>query len=415
MQATPPVAVDGVVVIGTIAFNFQGSPTFDPLVWPSYDVITALRPSDGSVLWQRPNPGYNPVYGVERLSEADGILIVSNAGQLIAMRPSDGSVLWQIIRGSVVPPVVDRGVIYANDDQGLYATRLSDGKLLWQLPEQLLWQLSPLAATAPIDVAILRPVVSGDVLYSGSIGRLVALHASDGVILWQTSVATSSPTPTPTPNPTGRNHLYVPGPSPSLIHPLAVVGGHLYVSADIGLLLVRTSDGQVDGLIASQPRSHTVVPILIDGTLYFAVTDGAPTQTTFSLQTSDQKLLWRVPPGVPGGAIVAAEDGVIYLDSGVIVESEDGIVYLDSGSLLAIRLSDGTVLWHASLAPLPGGLAASDGGHLYISQLIGYEGRLDTCAASNVQLGTVTQLSKKDGSISWVAHIPAARLPVVRS
>ena len=107
------------------------------------------------------------------------------------------------------------------------------------------------------------------------------------------------------------------------------------------------------------PHPPSVVPILIDGTLYLTVIDVAPNhQMTFSLQTSDQKLLWRLPLGVPGGAIVAAEDGVIYLES---------------GSLLAIRLSDGTVLWHA---PLPDGLAVSGAGHLFFSQTIGYVGHL---------------------------------------
>jgi outer membrane protein assembly factor BamB len=380
--------MDGIVVISTKASTANGGPAYE---WDrrSYDLITALRASDGSVLWQHPDPLYG---GVDNLGDDRGMLLLSNTNHLIAMHHSDGAVLWQIARGSWgrLPPVFEGDVIYASDSQGLYATRLSDGQLLWQLP--------PLAATpssgtaGTVAYAYLRPIVSGDVVYAGSLDTLVAVRATDGAILWQTSIAPAVATPTP--NPTGRNHVYTPGPSPIPLQPVAVVGGQLYVSADDeGLLLVRTLDGDVDGQIPTQAQTHTVVPVLIDGTLYFGVADVAPNQITFSLQSSDQKLLWRVPRGAAGDAIIAAEDGVIYLE----------LIYLESRSLLAIRISDGTVLWYA---PLPEGRSASDGGHLYFSQSTGY---ISICASSRAPLGAVTQLSKKDGSISWVTGIPAAR------
>lgn len=383
LQVTNPAVADGVVIIGTTASTANGAPADSPLVRRSYDVITSLRASDGSVLWQRPDP----LYGVDNLSADRGTLIVSTWNQLTAMRPSDGTVLRQTTRGSWVPPVFDQDVIYTSDSQGLYAIRLSDGQLLWQLPPLAATPSSGTGAYLRPTGAYLRPVVSGGVVYAGSLNTLVAVRATDGTILWQTSVAPSAATPTP--NPTGRNHTSVPGPAPIPLQPVAVARGQLVVSADDkDILLVRTNDGHVDGQIPSQAQTHTVVPVLIDGTPYLAVTNVAPNQATFSLQTSDQKLLWQVRLGAPGAAIVAAEDGVIYLDS---------------GSLLAIRLTDGTVLWHA---PIPEGLIASDAGHLYFTQSTGY---IDICASSHTQLGTVTQLSKKDGSISWVTHIPAAR------
>jgi len=113
--------------------------------------------------------------------------VVSGVSYVSALRASDGSLLWRRKLGDFVfNPNTDEALAYANgvvflsDRANIYAVRASDGSQLWK-------------ATLPEDTS---PVAVGDgmvytLLWSDGAGmQLVALDASTGAILWQSATLT---------------------------------------------------------------------------------------------------------------------------------------------------------------------------------------------------------------------------------
>lgn len=382
LQATDPVLVDGIVFVGVMAYeSAHGGPGADS-VRRSYDMIAALRPSDGTLLWQRPDP----TLGVTNLSVARGMLIVNSSNRVVAMRPSDGTVLWQLARGSEsyqnwAPPAFDQETLYASDGLGLYAARLSDGQLLWQLPS--LAAVGCDSGLCPGYSAFSRPLVAGGTVFVGAMdGPVAAVRAADGAVLWQTFVLPAS---TGTGGKLGRTSVNVAPPVPTQTRLVAVAGGHLYVWGEHALMVLRTDDGRLDGLAPGLPRTSFIEGLVIDGTPYFGVTEVTPDQTMYSLRTTSGMALWHVRLDSAPGTMVAADGGVIYVGG---------------GRLFAIRLSDGEVHWRSFEHRLP---TVAGSGHLYMSQ----SGHLNMCIPSRDQLVTVTGLREDDGSVSWRTQLNA--------
>src|SRR5260221_2344092 len=91
--------------------------------------VAALRASDGTMLWQRPVP-----FAFQWLSVSQGLLLLTVNDAIAAVQVSDGTLRWLAAHGALSPPVVDQGVIYANEGSGgVTALRLSDGHLLWHI------------------------------------------------------------------------------------------------------------------------------------------------------------------------------------------------------------------------------------------------------------------------------------------
>jgi outer membrane protein assembly factor BamB len=139
--------------------------------------IYALRAGDGSLLWRRPTDGDG--LGVPAVS-ATGVYLVTRlvlgTSQIVtALRPADGGLIWQQSGGLSLSSgaTLAGGVLYIGGDQAAYALDAGNGSILWQrqVPDQ-------------IDLA---PVVQGATLYLQSLEdpSVEALNLSDGSSRWR--------------------------------------------------------------------------------------------------------------------------------------------------------------------------------------------------------------------------------------
>jgi outer membrane protein assembly factor BamB len=128
----------------------------------------ALNTSDGSSLWQTAPRG---IASAPPTLAGDTLYIASDA--LLALKASDGSVRWQRPQSAAIAdhaPVVADGVVYVGSSV-VFAYRTDDGAPLWD---------------TFIGDGMNSPVVVGDVVYVGSEQRntLAALDRHDGSTLW---------------------------------------------------------------------------------------------------------------------------------------------------------------------------------------------------------------------------------------
>jgi len=117
----------------------------------------------------------------------EGLVVVgSSEGVVVALNEADGGERWRTkVNGEVLaaPAVSTKSVIVRTVDGKLRGLAPDTGKELWQY-EQPVPRLS-LRGTA-------RPVISGDAVICGfDNGKVVALNATDGSLLWETTVAPS--------------------------------------------------------------------------------------------------------------------------------------------------------------------------------------------------------------------------------
>jgi outer membrane protein assembly factor BamB len=118
-------------------------------------------------------------YG-SQITIAGGVAYVGSATRAFyALRASDGSLLWSTnLNGSAIAsPVVSDGVVYVatyaeNTPVYIFALRASDGKQFWHYNTQTnLWN---------------NFTIDHGFIYTTSHDGAVALHASDGLPLWDT-------------------------------------------------------------------------------------------------------------------------------------------------------------------------------------------------------------------------------------
>lgn len=114
------------------------------------------------------------------------VLVGSSEGSVIALNAADGAERWRVkVNGEVLsPPAVSpHAVLVRTVDGRLRGLAPDTGKELW-VYEQPTPRLS-LRGTA-------HPVVAGDAVICGfDNGKVVALNATDGSLLWETTVAPS--------------------------------------------------------------------------------------------------------------------------------------------------------------------------------------------------------------------------------
>jgi outer membrane protein assembly factor BamB len=159
-----------------------------PLLPPDSDTTTvtvdALRASDGSPLWSRTLPRDAPT--PFQLTVVNRVVYVrSEADTIEALRASDGSLLWHSISRTpfVSLPSVTDGVVYAGAQDGhLYALRASDG-----FP---LWTYTSLTPPQPFPSI----VADGMVFLNLQDGSMDVLRASTGVLLWRYTPRVPTPT-----------------------------------------------------------------------------------------------------------------------------------------------------------------------------------------------------------------------------
>lgn len=199
--------------------------------------VSALDASTGELLWRYDNSVANTSWPVV----SDGrVYIMSSGGRVIALDGMTGTVLWQykasaglFLEPSIDEPIVSGGVVYFRGNSGLYALDAITGRLLWRYKVEdvedggssseivvsrgivyagfydgytyaldagtgdLLWRSETGVLRRPLTDSLRgsSPVVSGGVVYTGSVGygtrfngRVSALAASTGEVLWQYEV-----------------------------------------------------------------------------------------------------------------------------------------------------------------------------------------------------------------------------------
>ncbi len=115
----------------------------------------------------------------------EGLVVVgSSEGAVIALNAADGAERWRVkVNGEVLsaPAVSPHAVLVRTVDGKLRGLAPDTGKELWQY-QQSVPRLS-LRGTA-------KPIVAGDAAICGfDNGKVVALNASDGSLMWETTVA----------------------------------------------------------------------------------------------------------------------------------------------------------------------------------------------------------------------------------
>lgn len=152
--------------------------------------VRALRAQDGTQLWRRALAGGS---NIPQLSLSRGILYLQGVTALTALRASDGASLWTYhyqgepsngIPITAMAMAPDGGTIYIlTSAWQVCALRASDGAPRWctqaNTPSDPLIAASSVAADTT-GVYLLDQSSSTD-----SHTRVVALHATDGTLLWQ--------------------------------------------------------------------------------------------------------------------------------------------------------------------------------------------------------------------------------------
>jgi outer membrane protein assembly factor BamB len=246
----------------------------------------------------------------------------------------------------------DHGILYYEGYRGVYAARLQDGSLLWKR----------YLSTVPFGSVSLLAVIGGT-LFAQSNFMLYALHVSDGVLLWQYDLSKDFTAEKPSPVPLGSVAL------------LAVVDGTLFVQSDFMLYALHASDGvllwQHDlSKDFTAEESFLIKNVLItNGVLCFTSRiSNKEVYALFAIDSHSGSFLWKQEiGGYPDRSLLA--DGVFYVASdttlhayrlrdgfllwkrkGVngissVAVSEGLIIVRDTRNIYALRTSDQHFVW----------------------------------------------------------------------
>lgn len=150
--------------------------------------VVALSATDGGEVWRAE-------VGSEVLSTpvggADLVFVQTIDGRLLALERADGRIRWSFdnqvpvltLRGTASPVYRD-GIVYAGFANGMVAAvRAANGEPVWQHRVMLPEGRSELDRMVDVDGT---PVISEGILYVVAYqGRLKALRAGDGSLLWE--------------------------------------------------------------------------------------------------------------------------------------------------------------------------------------------------------------------------------------
>ncbi len=149
--------------------------------------ITVLDAGSGRVLWRLAIPKGDG-YARDGVVETNAVAYVgTNHGSVYALHAETGQLIWHSSQSASsfvdqdfiwITPVVSRGMVFAGSVEHLFAYRASDGKQLWQS--------SVRADGGPATG--MQPFVDNGVVYvvsSFPFGKLLALRASNGALIWQ--------------------------------------------------------------------------------------------------------------------------------------------------------------------------------------------------------------------------------------
>jgi outer membrane protein assembly factor BamB len=149
--------------------------------------LIALNAADGSIAWQRAIGGEALARPV--VSDAHAV-VYTNDGRLRVFSSFDGTDRWELtqrlppltLRGAADPLIVGSAVVAGFDNGRLLASSLDEGVLLWEAIISPPAGRSDLDRLADVDGAL--AAVGQDVYAAGYHGRVAALAAESGQVLW---------------------------------------------------------------------------------------------------------------------------------------------------------------------------------------------------------------------------------------
>ena len=309
----PPSYCDGVLYVNT----FKGD------TW-------AIDASDGSVLWRKvsgsPKPSTPAIVG-------DKVIVSSKDGTVTALTRKSGKLVWQIRTNAKVessPAVADGVVFFGATDGRLFAVNASNGHIRWAFDTGGRINASPSLADGRVCITTYAGSIfcvrqrDGHKLWSTYVkrdafryesfyasastdgrrlytiarsGKIVALDASNGRILW-TDQVNSLGYSTPA---VGRDRIFV-GDFNGGLRAYKKTNGRLLWRAHVG--------GRILG-----------APVIVGDLVFFSTLE----TETYAARTSDGKIVWRYGLGKysPG---IATEKTYYFSLNGMLVafDGRDG-------------------------------------------------------------------------------------------
>lgn len=157
--------------------------------------VIALDRADGRRLW---TSGISSQALAPAAIGAGVVVVQSVDGKLTGLSATDGKRLWRYERtepplslyGTARPVIVADAVLTGFASGKVVAVQIRTGKLLWELPVAQPQGRNEVERLVDVDVS---PVVVRNVLYAASYqGKIIALDAQSGRILWSRDVSTFS-------------------------------------------------------------------------------------------------------------------------------------------------------------------------------------------------------------------------------
>jgi len=243
------------------------------------------------------------------LKHADNILYANAGNSLVAYKIDPPNLLWTKAMDdkSWGSPFVSNGIVYSGSWDGkLYAIR-TDGTTAW--------------ISTDFDFWAAQPIVENGVVYAAAWEKLVALDASTGKVIWQSS----------TPN------------GATITSPVSYGDGRIYVGTAWGGLLCAFDSSNGNELWSSNFGGHPTPPTYRGGRVFAAAEHGGGNGYLKSFDAADGHLLWtsQVPVSNSGDAVSRAVFDGLYGHK-VFVTSQNGTAY-------AFQRSSGTLVWQAGV------------------------------------------------------------------
>lgn len=257
--------------------------------------VSAYNPKSGSRVWRTDLA--QPI--TASVGHAPGLVLVGTAkGKVIALGRDDGKPRWQTqVSSQVLAPPVGSGayVIAQSGDGAVTALAAADGKILWRQERQ----------EPPLTLrGTGTPAIVGNTVIAGlGNGKLVAFDLGDGRTLWETTVA----------EPHGRNEIerLIDVDTPPLkvgdnVYAAAYQGRVVAVNADSGRLVWAREASTYLPLAAD---AHNLYLTDAHGVVY-----AFDLQTGAVAWKQDALLRRRVTgPAVVGGDVVVGDyEGQVY-------------------------------------------------------------------------------------------------------
>lgn len=282
--------------------------------------VRAVRLADGSDRWSVQTEGF--IVGLSATDETVYVAVGGGWTGIIALSTTDGTERWrkELLHPRYAPAVSDDLYVIVEEadsidsdefEGSLLSLSAADGTVQWEQP------LDARSVSAPA-------FTNGTVYIGGS--AVIAVDAT-GEEIWR--------------NPDGGRNL-------------AIADGTVYVSFSPGLRALSASDGseQWEYVVTAADRpaedTHSSAPAVVDGTVYFGLTDYAREGVAgiYALSTTDGSERWTTlfESDVVIGAPVIADD-VLYSHAAGFADflSERGTV--ESGRAFALDATDGTRHW----------------------------------------------------------------------